>query len=100
MKKIVLFLIFLFSFLSSQEIVIDERKNDIYFANGIMNTKRDAESSLALLYEATKKGIYDGNTETMKRFTSFDLLYNESHGMFLDLLEAFKQKKTEHQLTI
>jgi hypothetical protein len=44
MKKIFLFLLILFSaFAQAQEIEVDERVSDIYFANGIMNTEKDAK---------------------------------------------------------
>jgi hypothetical protein len=98
MKKLLLFLIFLFPiFLNAQTADIDERKNDIYYANGIMNTRTQAQDSSNLIYEAAKKDFYNSNTTAMKRETDYKLLYNESHSMFWDLLEAFQQKRVEHK---
>jgi hypothetical protein len=97
MKKLLLFLILLSSFLNSQYITIDERVNDIFFANGILNTREDARKSLALIRDATKNDIYNGNTDAMLRETNYDILYNYTYGVGLDVLEAFFQKKAEHK---
>ncbi|MDR2100261.1 MAG: hypothetical protein LBP40_05490 [Campylobacteraceae bacterium] len=98
MKKLLLFLIFLSPmFLNAEEVKIDERINDIYFANGIMNTRTQAQDSSDLIYNATLQDIYNNNLSEMKLETNYKLLYNESHGMFEDLLEAFQQKRAEHK---
>jgi hypothetical protein len=73
MKKLLLFLLFLLPiFLNSQTIEIDERKNNIYFANGIMNTRDNARKSLDLIYEATKNDIYSNNEADMIGETNVD----------------------------
>ncbi|MDR1460483.1 MAG: hypothetical protein LBI78_02435 [Campylobacteraceae bacterium] len=97
MKKLILLLIFLVSFLVSQEIKVDERISDIYFANGILTTEKQAWEASKLISDATKKDIYNGNTAEMKRFTNFDLLYNNTYGFYADVLEMFNQKKAEHK---
>ncbi|MDR0579009.1 MAG: cadherin domain-containing protein [Campylobacteraceae bacterium] len=99
MKKLFLILTFLFIpfYLNAQTIVIDERINDIYFANGIMNTEEDAWKSSSLLEKATLKDIYNGDIVSMKRETDFKLLYNHTYGLYADKLEAFNQKKAEHK---
>jgi predicted transcriptional regulator len=44
MKKIILTLILFLPFIvQAQEIKVDERISDVYFANGIMNTEKDAK---------------------------------------------------------
>ncbi|MDR1285201.1 MAG: hypothetical protein LBJ88_03255 [Campylobacteraceae bacterium] len=98
MKKIISLLIFLFPiFLNSQVIEIDERINDIYFANGVLVTKDGAQASLKLIIDATKQDIYNGNTDDMKKEARFDLLYNQTYGFYADMLETFNQKKAEHK---
>jgi hypothetical protein len=96
MKKILLILTFLFPIhLYAQDIIIDERITDIYYANGIMTTERDAYISLDLIRNATLQDIYNNNLSERKRETNFDLLYNETYNMFWDKLETFKQKKMD-----
>lgn len=77
--------------------VIDERINDIYFANGMMIERWEADKSLDLIRNATLRDIYNNNLSEMKREARFDLLYNHSHGIFEDLLESFQQKRAEHK---
>jgi hypothetical protein len=98
MKKLLLFLIFLFPiFLNAQTGDIDERKNDIYFANGIATERWQADRSLNIIRNAALQDIYNNNLSERKRETDYKLLYNESHSMFWDLLEAFQQKRVEHK---
>jgi hypothetical protein len=84
-------------FVFGQIAVIDERVNDIYYANGIMNTRTQAQASSDLIKDNALKDIYNNNKLAMDRETKYKLLYNESHGIFEDLLESFQQKRVEHK---
>jgi len=77
---------------------IDERVTDIYFANGILNTKKDAQASLDLIEETTLEDIYNGDEKTRDLETQYKLLYNNTYGKFMDALEVMDQKKGEHKL--
>ncbi|MDR0408575.1 MAG: hypothetical protein LBH45_06655 [Campylobacteraceae bacterium] len=78
-------------------IIIDERINDVYYLNGKLITKRDAKKSLDLIEDIILNDTYKGDKLAKKRETNFDLLYNSSYGFYVDLLEAFNQKKADHQ---
>jgi hypothetical protein len=97
------FIIILLSFVlitsvTAATIKVDERVNDLYFANGIKNTEDDAKFSLYYkLQPSVKKDIYNNDEDAMSREVDFGLLYNQTHGIFFDLLEAFDQKKADHK---
>ncbi|MDR2789857.1 MAG: hypothetical protein LBB59_02630 [Campylobacteraceae bacterium] len=98
MKKLLFILILLFSAnLYASITEIDERKNDIYYANGVLNTKEQVWASLDIIKDSVVQNIYNNNETAMFKETHFDVLYNESNGMFWDLLEAFQQKRVEHK---
>jgi hypothetical protein len=98
MKKLLSILMLLLSaHVYVQAITIDERKNDIFFANGIMTTEKQAWQSSKLIYEATKKNIYDNKELAMSKEVDFKLAYNHSYGFAMDMLEVFSQKKAEHK---
>ena len=66
---------------------IDERKSDIYFANGI-NTSADSARDAAnrLILPAVVDDIYSGNLIlTMEHIGKFDYVYNSTHGTIADL---------------
>ena len=97
MKKS-LFLIPLFLIpLSSQasDLTIDETKSDIYFANGILTTEEDAQSSLDLIREKTLEEQYSGNIVKMKQELNFDTAYNQTYGFTDDFYEAYIQLADE-----
>jgi hypothetical protein len=62
----------------------------LVFTNGVFNTRENAQDSLSKLVQTLPLGQLDlpGRTETY-------LAYNDSDGVALDLLEAFKQKVPE-----
>jgi len=90
MKKIVLLLLTSFILSANNHIPIDERVTDIYFANGIMNEKEDAENSLDLIRKNIQAKLYKDKAEMLQNH-NFDTAYNESYGMGLDLFESFLQ---------
>ena len=75
MKKLIFFVIFIIIFsgpASSSE--IDERKSDIYFANGILTTEAEADQHLQdRLFSIVRNGIYNGDEDEMVKYhyTSF-----------------------------
>jgi myosin-crossreactive antigen len=98
MKKLLFILTALFYIGTfAQAITVDERINDIFFANGIMTTEKQAWESSDLIYEATKKDIYDNKELAMSKEVDFKLAYNHSYGFAMDMLEVFSQKKAEHK---
>ncbi len=91
MKKILLLLLAPLILLANTHIPIDERITDIYFANGIMNSKEDTYSSLKLIKNELARVKYNGDKLEMEKYHNFDTAYNESYGMGLDLFESFLQ---------
>lgn len=91
MKKILFLLLIPFILLANTHIPIDERVTDIYFANGIMNSKKDARASLKLIEDEVLLKLYSGDKLEMEKHHNFDTAYNESYGMGLDLFESFLQ---------
>ena len=99
MKKLLLFtLIWLYPVISFS--AIDERKTDIYFANGIKTSDAEAkENAEKILEPAIKKGLFESNETKMYTYIGkFDYAYNNTHDMFIDedggfdLFESFLQK--------
>lgn len=97
MKKILYLLIFPI-LLSATSIQVDERQTDIYFANGIMNTKKNARDNLKLIRDQVRDNLYAGNQVEMNKYHNFGTAYNETHGMASDLFEAFLQKTEDDGL--
>ncbi len=88
MKNILLVLFLLSSFLYAE---IDERKSDVYFANGIDTKKEDADESLRIL----NKKFKSSNPKTYKSIKTWDVVYNHTHGIGIDLYESMIQKVYE-----
>ena len=84
-------LLLLIPFILLAKAPIDERVTDIYFANGIMNSKKDARASLKLVEDEVLLSLYNGDKLEMEKHHNFDTAYNESYGMGLDLFESFLQ---------
>ena len=69
---------------------IDERKTDVYFANGIKTDKRDAINHAGILRDAIiDKYKIDTYNKTIG---NAGYSYNETHGIAADLLESIFQK--------
>jgi len=74
---------------------IDEYKTDIYFANGIDTQRFEARNNAlnSVLKPSVIEEIFLGSLdETNKHIGKFDLAYNETHGMGVDLFESALQK--------
>ena len=69
MSKIVLLLLLPLVLLADTQ-SIDERQTDIYFANGIMNSRGDALKSLGLIYDEMARVIYGGDKIKMDKYLS------------------------------
>ena len=85
MKK--LFLIFLlllnpFTLMAA----IDERKTDVYFANGILTEEETAYSNAGLLRESIKEKF--GTTYYTQHIGEVTYAYNETHGFWQDIKES------------
>jgi len=99
MKKIC-FITLLWIFPTLVFSAIDERKVDIYFANGIKTSEDEAwKNTYEILRPAINKDLFKNNEIRMKKYIGkFDYAYNNTHGMFIDrdggfdLLESFLQK--------
>lgn len=93
MKSLIVFLyIFLFIFSATHALALScEQKKitQIYFGNGV-NVEEDAAEHTAIKIEE-KYGYRKGGDEEF----NFDVAYNFSRGLMLDLLEVFDQKFEE-----
>ncbi|WP_373033615.1 hypothetical protein, partial [Sulfurovum sp.] len=98
MKKIIVLLLLVSSTLFA---VVDERKSDIYYGNGIMTTKKEAKTSLIdVIKPAVQETIYFNDQAKMDKLHTFDLVYNYSAkedfndtlvAQALDLAESYEQ---------
>jgi len=93
---LLLFLLLLYPSTSFAE--IDERKTDVYFANGISTSIVDAATNADLLEETIRSQIYAGNiAEYEKHIAKVTTAYNSTHSFLgitggLDAIETMYQK--------
>ena len=88
---LLLFLLILYPLNSFAE--IDERKTDVYFANGIKTNEGNATANTRLLREEIISVIYSGNLHTFdKKIGKVTEAYNNTHGMGFDVIESLDQK--------
>ena len=86
MKNIfIIFILLLSTFLYAS---IDERKSDVYFANGIDTTKKQANDAKNVLLKQTKKL----NLDSFNSIANWEVSYNETHGFQQDIYESAIQK--------
>ena len=72
---------------------VDERKIDIYFANGIDTSRKDAENIVRdILRPAIKKEFYQNEKEMKRRIGKVALSYNQTVDFGSDILESIVQK--------
>ncbi len=92
MKKLLFLLLILSPLIATA--AVDESKTDVYFANGVDTTEKQAwDSAHKTLKPAMKEEIYNNDTTKIdQQIGKFDLLYNETHGLSNDLAEAVLQK--------
>ena len=88
MKKIILILFLFSSFLYAE---IDERKSDVYFANGIDTDEFTAKDSV----DEIEREFKSSNPQTYKSIKTWDVVYNHTHGIGIDLYESMLQKVYE-----
>jgi len=67
----------------SDDIIIDERKSDIYFANGVLTDEDSAEANLELIRTKIRLEQYGGSIIEMDKELNFDTAYNQTFG-FVD----------------
>jgi len=92
MKSILLFFIITL-FTTTLFAQIDERKTDVYFANGILTESIGADNNAILLEKAIRNETYAGNiTEYEKHIAKVTTAYNSTHGFLPDGIETFFQK--------
>lgn len=86
MKQFLFFCIgfFLITTAAAQEIIIDERKTDVYFGNGVWNNNEDADSGKIALQRFIKFKLA---IEDIK----VKLAFNHTYGPRRDLIETFYQ---------
>ena len=101
MKKLLLIVLLLISsLLLAQTEKIDECKTDIYFGNGVWNSKKDAEHGRAKLQTyIIDREIIKNDPKLRLKYGEVKLQYNWSHGGMLDVLETFYQLKEAGQIS-
>jgi len=92
MKSLIILLIFIFyPLVASAE--IDERKIDIYFANGILVDDGNATANTKLLRNSILDGKYHRNENEMyNHIGKVSYAYNSTHGFIPDGIETIMQK--------
>jgi len=81
MKKILLLLLFCASFLPAE---INEYVSDVYFANGIDTSKKQAHKSLTDINDSIRIKY----PEAHKSVKNWQVSYNHTHGIGIDLYES------------
>ena len=101
MKKILfLFVLILNStFIKAEPIKVDESKVDIYFGNGVKNTKRQANMGKDRLEEVIKREIIKNDPILQAKYGYVNLSYNWGVNDINDLLETFYQLKEAGQMS-
>ena len=99
MKSILLFFIITL-FTTTLFAQIDERKTDVYFANGILTKSNDAENNTILLEDTIIAETYGGDVaEYKKHIAKVTTAYNSTHAMGVgDLIESLLQKLSLHEI--
>ncbi len=76
---------------------IDESRTDIYFGNGIWNSRVDAEKNRVKLEKLINKHFIKNNPKLQRRYGDTKLAYNWNLGVGMDLIEAYIQLKKSGQ---
>jgi len=92
---ILMFIALLSSSLQANTPKINECISDVYFANSIMTTKKDARKILKLLKNETRIEQYSGNLSNMDKELNFKLSYNRTHGSYGDIYDTYMFLSTE-----
>lgn len=71
---------------------IDERKTDVYFANGILTDPADAQYNAESLLAPNIQNLYANEVEFKKHIGEVSYAYNQTVNIGADLLESLLQK--------
>ena len=95
MKRVLISIFTVVSFsVSAFSLSFNECKTDIYFGNGVWNTKKQAEISRKELEERIiKREIIKGDPALQAKYGEVKLAYNWGQGWDIDLVETFYQLK-------
>lgn len=85
MRKILFLLLFCLTFASAE---INEYLSDVYFANGIDTSEDDAKLSIKDINDSIKTNY----PEAYKYVDNWNVSYNHTHGIGIDLYESMLQK--------
>lgn len=92
MKKILFLFLFGFTLASAE---INEYLSDVYFANGIDTDERTAKKSI----ENIRRKFKLSNPQAYQYVNDWNVSYNHTHGIGIDLYESMLQKIDEHWYT-
>ncbi len=96
-RYIILALLFFIPLLGlSDDFKIDERKSDIYFANGVLTTDKDADENLKLISDLVFTEQYMENMDRFEKELNFKKAYNQTTGFAGDFYESYKQLANEN----
>ena len=90
MKNIILILLICFSSLYAE---IDEYKSDVYFANGIDTDEQESYKYIEKIQKYSKSK-FPKNFNSIKKW---DIVYNHTYGIGIDLYESLLQKIYEDE---
>ena len=94
--KLLIVLLTLFVTLSAEN--IDECKTDIYFGNGVWNTRTQAKESGNRLQKIIKREIIKNDLNLKAKYGEVKLQYNWGQGNMLDVLETYYQLREAGQV--
>jgi len=95
MKKSVIIFLLTFSALNASIQVIDERNIDIFFANGIDTSKKEAKKNIDILDTAIldeMPAVYEKYLGQVGTSSKVGYAYNKTNGKVLDIWESIAQK--------
>ena len=100
MYKVLLIQIVVAISVNANAITVNEKKVDIWFGNGVWNTRSQARESLVYLEEEIiKPYITQGDNKLEEKYLPLYLAYNQNETAFLDLIETFYQMKNAGQIS-
>jgi len=99
MKKLLFLLILSITFIKAELLKVDESKVDIYFGNGVKNTKKEASAGKDALEEIIQLYIIGEDSILQRKYGKLKLSYNWGLGDVNDLLETFYQLKEAGQMS-
>ncbi|PHQ56669.1 MAG: hypothetical protein COA30_03805 [Sulfurimonas sp.] len=94
--KLTLVLSLFFGTLYAQN--INECKTDIYFGNGVWNSRDDAKKSIIQLQYIIDTEVIKNDPKLQAKYGQIKLQYNTNYGGMIDILETFYQLKEAGQI--